>query len=104
MRPPPTRLNPSSIVAPEPAALSVAEKFLAFLRSGPLVNGTVALAITVGFFHGWLKTHYPHPAVTFAFDGMLILALIAVFIQKSGRDSFIPPGPVGNAALDVARQ
>jgi hypothetical protein len=97
MRPPPTRLNPSSIAAPEPAALSIAEKFLAFLRSGPLANGTVALAITVGFFHGWLKTHYPHPAVTFAFDGMLILALIAVFIQKSGRDSFIPPGPVGNA-------
>ena len=84
-------------LAPAPPRLSLVEKFLGFLRSGFVVNGTVALAITVGFFHGWLKNHYPHPAVTFLFDAMLIVALAAAFIQKGSKESFIPPGAVGNA-------
>lgn len=94
MLPPSHKLPALAPAAPRP---SVAEKFLGFLRSGPVVNGIVALAITVGFFHGWLKNHYPHPVVTFLFDAMLIVALAFVFLQKADGQSFIPPGSVGNA-------
>ncbi len=87
----------SPTLPPAPPQPSLAEKFLGFLRSGPVVNGTVALAITGGFFHGWIKNQYSHPAVTLLFDAMLIVALAAVFLQKGSRVSFIPPSSVGKA-------
>ena len=47
------------------------DKFRAILRSDPLINGVMLAAITVGFFHGWLKIQYRSPAVTFLFDAQV---------------------------------
>lgn len=80
--------------------LSLKERLLAILQSDPVVNGTVALAITVGFFHGWLKVKFNSPVVTFLFDALMGIALALVFLQQKKRESFIPKGPVG-AALKV---
>jgi hypothetical protein len=77
--------------------LSWKDKLLAILRSDPLINGIVALAITVGFFHGWLKIHYRHLAVTFLFDALLLLALVLVLLQQKRGVSFLPPSPISGA-------
>lgn len=79
------------------APLSWKDKLLAILQSDPLINGIVALAITIGFFHGWLKIHYRHPAVTFLFDAFLLLALVLIFLQQKRRESFLPPSPISGA-------
>jgi len=77
--------------------LSLKERVLALVQSNPFINSVVALAITVGFFHGWLKIRFPSPATTFLFDALLSLALALTWFQQERRDSFIPPGPVGKA-------
>lgn len=81
------------------ALLSVKERALALIQSNPFVNSVVALAITVGFLHGWLKIRFPSPATTFLFDALLSLALVLVWFQRKRRDSFIPKGPVGVALM-----
>jgi hypothetical protein len=95
----------SSFLSPVPSksmesveeGLSLKEKLLRILRSDPFINGLVALAIAVGFFHGWLKIKFPHPVTTFLFDGLLGLALVLTFLKLERRKSFIPPGQIGNA-------
>lgn len=77
--------------------LTLWEKATAFLRSDPLVNGLLAVAITVGFFHGWLKDTYQHAATTFLYDALLCLVLILTYTRQKKGESFIPAGPVGNA-------
>ncbi len=79
------------------AGLSLKERLLALVHSNPFVNTIVALAITVGFFHGWLKIRFPSPATTFLFDALLCLALVLVWFQQKRHDGFIPRGPVGQA-------
>lgn len=78
-------------------SLSLPEKFLALLQSDPFINVVVALAITVGFIHGWLKIKLPYAITTFAFDALLLFALGLVYLQHKQKGSFMPEGPVGNA-------
>ena len=79
------------------ADLSWKEKLLALLRSDPVVNGVVALAMTAGFLHGWLKIQFRSPATTFLFDALLSLALVLTYLKQTRRASFIPRGPIGGA-------
>lgn len=69
------------------------------LRGDFVVNVTVALALAVGFFHGWLKLRFRSPATTFAFDILLIIALLLVYLRCGSLKNFIPPGPVGKALM-----
>jgi hypothetical protein len=73
------------------------EKLLALIQSDPLVNTIVAVAVAVGFFHGWLKIRFPSPATTFIYDAILIVALVLTYFKMPARESFIPRGPIGNA-------
>ncbi len=73
------------------------EKVQALLQSNPLINGVMALAITVGFFHGWLKIRFHSPATTFLFDALLSVAMVLSFLKIRRRESFIPAGPIGTA-------
>ncbi len=96
------RKNSRARVLPAPDGpareeLSIRERILAILGSEPLVNGVVAAAITVGFFHGWLKIRFPHPATTFLFDCLLCAALALAFLKQERGRSLIPPGPIGSA-------
>lgn len=77
--------------------LSIKEKLQALLQSDPFINAVVALAITVGFIHGWLKIRFPYAVTTFAFDALLGLALALVYFQHKKKGDFLPSGPVGNA-------
>jgi hypothetical protein len=83
----------------EEQPLSVLGRVGAILRSDPLINGVVACAVTIGFFHGWLKIRLNHPLVTFSFDLTLLLALGLVFTRLKRGVSLLPPGPVGKALL-----
>jgi hypothetical protein len=62
--------------------LSLREKILGILKSDRLINLIVLLAITVGFFHGWLKVAYPSPVTTFLFDAALGLALALIYFKR----------------------
>ncbi|HEY1174192.1 MAG TPA: hypothetical protein VGH19_22695 [Verrucomicrobiae bacterium] len=81
----------------EGLSVSLKERLLGLLQSDPVVNGVVALAITVGFFHGWLKIRFPGPATTFFFDALLCVALVLTYFKQGRNESFMPEGPVGNA-------
>jgi len=98
---PPTQPNlprkKRKIAGTDEDSLSLKEKFLALLQSDPFINAVVALAITVGFIHGWLKIRFPNPLTTFAFDALLGFALALVYFQHKKKGGFIPPGPVGDA-------
>jgi hypothetical protein len=60
-------------------------------------NAAVALAIVIGFFHGWLKLKIRHPISTFLFDIPLIIALMLTFFRlKTARD-WLPPSRSGKA-------
>jgi hypothetical protein len=83
------------MVTEEP--LSVPGKLLAILRSDPLVNGTLAVGITVGFFHGWLKLEYNTPATVFLFDALLLIALGLAYLRLKKHENLIPSGPIGRA-------
>lgn len=99
----PTRKSPSRLrfhkkgQEEEAVSISLKERLLGLLKSDPFVNGVVALAITVGFFHGWLKIKFPYTATTFLFDALLSLALALTYFQQRRGESFIPEGPVGEA-------
>ncbi len=86
-----------SLPAHGDANASLKQKFLAILQSDPLVNGLVALGVTVGFVHGWLKITVPNPAMTFVFDAILSVALALVFFRQPRGTPFIPAGPIGAA-------
>jgi hypothetical protein len=88
------RSPPTSLPA---ETLTLKDKFLAILQSDPLVNAVVAVAISVGFIHGWLKIQFPSPATTFLFDALLCVALGLVYLQQTRRERFIPAGPIGTA-------
>ena len=92
----PSFTRPSAVEAPA-RALSFQEKITAFFRSDPFLNAVMAVAITVGFLHGWLKLKFPSHATTFLFDLLLCVALLLVYFQPGRRGSFIPAGPIGSA-------
>ena len=77
--------------------LSFQEKITAFFHSDPFINTVMAVSITVGFLHGWLKLKFPSFATTFLFDVLLSAALALVFFQPGRRGTFLPVGPIGSA-------
>lgn len=79
------------------AHTSWTDRIKEILRSEPLVNGIMLVAIVVGFFHGWLKIHFPSPATTFLFDAFLSLAVYLVYSRQPRGTPFIPPGALGNS-------
>jgi len=62
------------------------------------LNLIVVAAVVVGFFHGWIKLKFRHPATTFVFDALLMLSLLLCFLRQ-GRRSFFPNCAVTRAAL-----
>jgi hypothetical protein len=100
-RPPtqPTLARKKKSAATAEDSLSLREKMLALLQSDPFINAVVAIAITVGFIHGWLKIKLPYAITTFAFDALLGFALMLVYFQHKKKGSFMPSGPVGQALM-----
>jgi hypothetical protein len=86
---------PPSHLSDSPATLR--EKILAILRADPFINGVLVMAVTIGFFHGWLKIRFPHPVTTFLFDAFLGLALALTFLKLKRREPFIPKGAIGES-------
>ena len=76
-------------------APTIMERVRALVSSKPLLNLTLVVAICVGFFHGWLKLHVRHPAVTFAFDAILLVALGLAYTGLDRRTRIVPGGKVG---------
>jgi hypothetical protein len=76
---------------------SIWTRIRAIFQSGYVLNGLMVTAITVGFFHGWLKIRFPNPLTTFLFDGLLCVALALVFFRRERGERFIPRGRVGSA-------
>jgi hypothetical protein len=83
----------------EPEGPSLKEKLLAIVQGDPFINSVMVAAITIGFFHGWLKFNYPHPLVTFLFDGTLLAALSLAYLRHKRNIPFIPRGSVGAALV-----
>ncbi|HSH94174.1 MAG TPA: O-antigen ligase family protein [Roseimicrobium sp.] len=83
----------------EAAPPTLMERLKSILQGDPLINIVVALAITVGFIHGWLKIRYPSPATTFLFDGLMGVALSLTFLRLKKGERLIPPGPIGKALI-----
>jgi hypothetical protein len=77
--------------------LTLTEKIVALLKVDALLNSVVLMAIIIGFFHGWLKLKFRHPATTFLFDFFLFLALALVFLRLKQGEDFFPRGKVGGA-------
>lgn len=69
----------------------------AIIQSEPLLNTLVATAVTVGFFHGWLKLAIRSPLITFLFDGLLTAALVVAWVRMKRSEHFLPRDPVGDA-------
>lgn len=64
-----------------------------------LLHFLVVAALVVGFFHGWLKLAYRHPATTFAFDALLTAAVVVCISSLPRGTSFFPKHPVTSAIL-----
>lgn len=64
-----------------------------------LVNLLVVAALSIGFFHGWLKLRYRSPLTTFAYDLVLIVALVVVFLRTGSLRDFFPKGPTARALM-----
>ena len=65
--------------------------------NNPLGHFLFAAAITIGFFHGWLKNEFPHPLTTFAFDIPLTLALVLTLTRLPRMEPWVPKCRVGMA-------
>ena len=63
------------------------------------VNLLVVAALGIGFFHGWLKLRFRSPITTFAYDVVLILALVVVYLRSGSMRQFLPPGPTTKALV-----
>ncbi len=65
-------------------------------EKNPLANGLFALAIVIGFFHGWLKLHFRGALTTFAFDIPVIIVMFLTFSSRKGEPLF-PRTGIGDA-------
>ncbi len=79
------------------SARSILGRLKDLLASNPLPNLAVAVALTIGFYHGWLKLRFPGPITTFAFDIPLILALVMVLPRVKSMGDFFPESRAGRA-------
>ena len=64
----------------------------ALFGGAPAANALFMLAISIGFFHGWIKYKYTGLISTFAFDAPLTLALVLALTQAGHSGSWFPTG------------
>ncbi|MFZ9853549.1 MAG: O-antigen ligase family protein [Limisphaerales bacterium] len=86
---------PGKAAHPDPAELPSQEGFnWAYIRNtiglSPLGNGCVALALLIGFYHGWLKRKYPGLFSTFAYDIPLMVGLVVAWWSVPARRPLFP--------------
>jgi len=74
-------------------------KVQAVLLGDKLLTVVVLMGITIGFFHGWLKFHYPSPVVTFLFDPFMLTPLGLVYLRLGRQESLLPRGPIRNSLV-----
>lgn len=72
---------------------------MAVVAQDPFVNLLVVAALGIGFFHGWLKLRFRSPITTFAYDIVLILALVVVYLRAGSLGRFFPAGPTTKALM-----
>ena len=75
------------------------QMLLSLFSFRPGLHFLVLVAVTVGFFHGWLKLNFRHPATTFAFDALLSAALVVCIMTLPRGTRFFPPHPITRAIL-----
>ncbi len=85
-------------VKPEEGA-TLGGRLLAVVAQDAFVNLLVVAALGIGFFHGWLKLRFRSPITTFAYDIVLIVALVVVYLRSGSIRRFFPPGPTTQALM-----
>ena len=85
-------------VRPE-EGFSLWSRLTAVVEQDAFVNLLVVAALGIGFFHGWLKLRFRSPITTFAYDIVLILALVVVYLRAGSIRRFFPPGPITHALM-----
>jgi hypothetical protein len=78
---------------------SLWNRLVAVVALDAFVNLLVVGALGIGFFHGWLKLRFRSPVTTFAYDIVLILALVVVYLRSGSIRRFFPPGPTTHALM-----
>jgi hypothetical protein len=78
---------------------SLWSRLAAVVAQDAFVNLLVVAALGIGFFHGWLKLRFRSPITTFAYDIVLILALVVVYLRSGSIRRFFPPGPTTHALM-----
>jgi len=78
---------------------SIWARLKAVVAVDAFVNLLVVAALGIGFFHGWLKLRFRSPITTFAYDVVLILALVVVYLRSGSMRQFLPPGPTTKALV-----
>lgn len=88
-----------SSAKPTPPGKSVGRirGFLALYSNNRLGHFLLAVAIVIGFFHGWLKNEVHHWIITFAFDIPLILSLIVTIARLPRMQTWFPDCRLGRA-------
>ena len=94
-RPPFRREVPGKTAHPGPEELPGPEGFgWAYIWNSfgvsPLGNSCVALALLIGFYHGWLKRRHPGLFSTFAYDIPLMLGLVVAWWSVPARRPLFP--------------
>ncbi|MBL9138229.1 MAG: hypothetical protein JNK85_20335 [Verrucomicrobiales bacterium] len=88
-----TRQNPPGDPLDEASSSrSIWQRLRDLFLNQKAANLAVAIALVIGFFHGYLKWRYRHPVMTFAFDIPLIIALGLVVSRLRSWSEFFPPG------------
>ncbi|MGE3310117.1 MAG: O-antigen ligase family protein [Limisphaerales bacterium] len=87
------RQGESRVAMPE----TLWSRLAAIVEQDAFVNLLVIAALGIGFFHGWLKLRFRSPITTFAFDLVVIVALVVVYLRSGSLGRFFPQGPTTKA-------
>ena len=75
----------------------IIQAVLGALGSNPFANAFFFLAVVIGFLHGWLQMRFPSPAMTFAYDIPMTLALLFVLLKLKRKENLFPSSRVSTA-------
>jgi hypothetical protein len=78
---------------------SIGRRLLDVILGARAANLAVALAIVIGFFHGWLKLKIRHPIAVFLFDIPLLVALLITFSRVKSLGDWFPEGRARRALM-----